>query len=136
VLPLVYKRGQNRSSLGLTGIGAFEIFIDESLKPGQDVRVRVTNREGDPVEFSTTCRIDTPVEVAERADAQPLAEPRGSIRFQDVSFRYAGDTPVLGLRAALGRPYALAGISLHVAQISAPVSGTTNSRSGAPPRYL
>ena len=30
---------------------------------GQDVRVRVTNREGDPVEFLTTCRIDTPVEI-------------------------------------------------------------------------
>ena len=63
VLPLVFKRGQNRSSLGLTGIGTFEIFVDDSLKPGQDVKVRVTNREGDPVEFMTTCRIDTPVEL-------------------------------------------------------------------------
>ena len=25
--------------------------------------MRVTNREGDPVEFLTTCRIDTPVEI-------------------------------------------------------------------------
>ena len=63
VLPLVYKKGQNRSSLGLTGIGAFEIFVDDTLKPGQDVKVRVTNREGDPIEFATTCRIDTPVEL-------------------------------------------------------------------------
>jgi aconitate hydratase len=63
VLPLVFKRGQNRSSLGLTGIGTFEIFVDDSLTPGQDVKVRVTNREGDPVEFMTTCRIDTPVEL-------------------------------------------------------------------------
>jgi aconitate hydratase len=63
VLPLVYKKGQSRSSLGLTGVGTFEIFIDNDLQPGQDVRVKVTNREGDPVEFLTTCRIDTPVEI-------------------------------------------------------------------------
>ena len=63
MLPLVFKKGQNRSSLGLTGTGTFEISIDDSLKPGQDVKVRVTNREGDPMEFVTTCRIDTPVEI-------------------------------------------------------------------------
>jgi aconitate hydratase len=63
VLPLVYKKGQNRSSLGLTGLGTFEIEIGNDLSPGQDVKVRVTNREGDPVEFLTTCRIDTPVEI-------------------------------------------------------------------------
>jgi aconitate hydratase len=63
VLPLVFKRGQNRSTLGLTGLGTFEIQIDNDLKPGQEVSVRVTNREGDPVEFLTTCRIDTPVEI-------------------------------------------------------------------------
>ena len=63
VLPLVFKKGQNRSSLGLTGLGTFEIEIGEDLKPLQDVNIRVTNREGDPVEFLTTCRIDTPVEI-------------------------------------------------------------------------
>ena len=63
VLPLVYKKGQSRSTLGLTGIGTYDIEISESLKPGQDVKVRVTNREGPPVEFLTTCRIDTPVEI-------------------------------------------------------------------------
>jgi len=63
VLPLVYKKGQNRSSLGLTGTGTFEILIDDNLKPMQDVTVRVTNREGGPIEFQTTCRIDTPVEI-------------------------------------------------------------------------
>jgi aconitate hydratase len=63
VLPLQYKRGQSRSSLGLTGIGTWEIQIDDDLKPGQDVHIKVTNREGDPVEFVTTCRIDTPVEI-------------------------------------------------------------------------
>jgi aconitate hydratase len=63
VLPLVYKKGQNRSSIGLTGIGTFDILVNDAIQPGQEVTVRVTNREGDPVEFTTTCRIDTPVEI-------------------------------------------------------------------------
>jgi aconitate hydratase len=63
VLPLQFLRGQNRASLGLTGTGTFEILVDDDLKPLNEVKVRVTNREGDPVEFTTVCRIDTPVEL-------------------------------------------------------------------------
>jgi len=63
VLPLQFQKGQNRSSLGLTGTGTFEIFIDDGLKPMQEVKVRVTGREGEPVEFTAVCRIDTPVEI-------------------------------------------------------------------------
>jgi aconitate hydratase len=63
VLPLQYLRGQNRASLGLTGTGTFEVEVGDDLKPLQEVKVRVTNREGDPVEFTALCRIDTPVEL-------------------------------------------------------------------------
>jgi aconitate hydratase len=63
VLPLQFKRGQNRSSLGLTGLGTFDIAVGDDLSPGQDVKVHVVNKEGEPIEFSTTCRIDTPVEI-------------------------------------------------------------------------
>ena len=49
VLPLQFQKGQNRSSLGLTGLGTFAIQIDDGLKPNQDVKVRVTSREGDPL---------------------------------------------------------------------------------------
>ncbi|HEV2295680.1 MAG TPA: aconitate hydratase [Tepidisphaeraceae bacterium] len=63
VLPLVFKRGQNRSTLGLTGLGTFEIEIGDDLKPMQDVKVHVISKEGEPIEFLTTCRIDTPVEI-------------------------------------------------------------------------
>jgi aconitate hydratase len=63
ILPLQYKKGQNRSSLGLTGVGTFDIEIGDDLKPMKDVKVRVTGREGPPVEFTCTCRIDTPVEI-------------------------------------------------------------------------
>ena len=58
VLPLVFKPGQDRKSLGLTGQEAFDIIIDETLTPGQDVIVKA----GD-IAFVTTCRIDTPVEL-------------------------------------------------------------------------
>jgi aconitate hydratase len=63
ILPLQYKKGQSRSSLGLTGTGTFEIQLDDGLEPLQDVKVIVTGREGPPVEFVATCRIDTPVEI-------------------------------------------------------------------------
>ncbi len=58
VLPLVYKKGQTRTTLELTGEERFDIVIDESLKPGQDVTVRAGDKT-----FVTTCRIDTPVEI-------------------------------------------------------------------------
>ena len=63
VLPLQYVRGETRASLGLTGLETFEILIGDDLKPLQEVKVRVTNREGAPMEFMTICRIDTPVEI-------------------------------------------------------------------------
>jgi aconitate hydratase len=63
ILPLQFKPGQNRSSLGLTGLGTFEIEVSGKLKPLQDVKVHVKAKEGPPVEFVATCRIDTPVEI-------------------------------------------------------------------------
>jgi aconitate hydratase len=58
VLPLIYKPGENRAKLGLTGEEVFEITVDDTLKPGQDVIVRAGDKT-----FLTTCRIDTPVEL-------------------------------------------------------------------------
>jgi aconitate hydratase len=63
VLPLVYKKGSTRSSVGLTGEETFDIAIDGSLKPLQDVKVTATNKDGKKIEFVTTCRIDTPIEI-------------------------------------------------------------------------
>jgi aconitate hydratase len=63
VLPLQFQRGQSRSSLGLTGTGTFDIEITDALKPLQEITVRVTGREGPPLEFTAICRIDTPVEI-------------------------------------------------------------------------
>ncbi|HTW95928.1 MAG TPA: aconitate hydratase AcnA [Tepidisphaeraceae bacterium] len=63
VLPLIYKDGQTRTSLGLSGEETFEILVDDQLKPKQDVKVKATAGDGKVVEFVTTCRIDTPVEI-------------------------------------------------------------------------
>ncbi|HRK30968.1 MAG TPA: aconitate hydratase AcnA, partial [Tepidisphaeraceae bacterium] len=58
ILPLVYKPGESRTTLGLTGEEVFEIAIDDQLKPGQEVAVRAGGKT-----FQTICRIDTPVEL-------------------------------------------------------------------------
>jgi aconitate hydratase len=63
VLPLTYKPGETAASLGLDGTDAFDIAVDDTLKPRQDVNVTATKKDGSKVEFTTTCRIDTPVEV-------------------------------------------------------------------------
>ncbi len=63
VLPLQFKPGENAASLGLTGQESYSIDIDDSLQPGQDVAVSVTDADGNSRTITTVCRIDTPVEV-------------------------------------------------------------------------
>ncbi len=63
VLPLQFKEGQDRKSLGLNGRETFAIQIDDNLQPLQEVRVIATREKGDPIEFTAICRIDTPVEI-------------------------------------------------------------------------
>lgn len=63
VLPLCFQGGDSADSLGLDGSEYFDIEIDDALEPRQEVTVRATRADGFLVEFKTTCRIDTPVEV-------------------------------------------------------------------------
>ncbi|NNM84221.1 MAG: aconitate hydratase AcnA [Phycisphaerales bacterium] len=63
VLPLTFKKGHSAQSLGLTGQETFDIKLDDTLKPRQDVVVTATKPDGAKIEFVVTCRIDTPVEV-------------------------------------------------------------------------
>jgi len=63
VLPLTFKAGSDAKTLGLDGTETFDIAIDDNLKPRQDVKVTATKKDGTKIEFLTTCRIDTPVEV-------------------------------------------------------------------------
>ena len=62
VLPLEFKPGENRQSLGLTGREVYDI---EGLGDGsaKEVTVTATPDGGDPVTFQAIVRIDTPQEV-------------------------------------------------------------------------
>jgi aconitate hydratase len=62
VLPLTFQNEQGVESLGLDGHETFEIDVPADLEPRQDITVRAT-KNGNTVEFVTTCRVDTPVEV-------------------------------------------------------------------------
>ncbi|MGQ0635461.1 MAG: aconitate hydratase AcnA [Planctomycetaceae bacterium] len=63
VLPLEFKPGQNRESLGLDGTEVFEIDLPADVKPLQDVAVTASKPDCRTARFVTRCRIDTPVEV-------------------------------------------------------------------------
>ncbi|TNE39233.1 MAG: aconitate hydratase AcnA [Sphingomonadales bacterium] len=63
VLPLQFKEGDSRQSLGLTGDDSFTILGVADLKPQQDVEVKVTRPDGSSFTFTALCRIDTANEV-------------------------------------------------------------------------
>jgi len=63
VLPLQFKDGDTRQSLGLTGDDSFTIKGVAGLKPRQDVEVEVTRADGSKFTFTALCRIDTANEV-------------------------------------------------------------------------
>jgi aconitate hydratase len=63
VLPLNFMEGQTAASLGLDGTETFDIVLPDPLEPRCDVRVVASKADGKKVEFTTRCRIDTPVEV-------------------------------------------------------------------------
>src|ERR671927_18849 len=65
VLPLQFKEGQGRKSLGLDGTETFEIVgVSEGLTVGKEVTVRAKRTDGKVVEFKATARLDSPMDVA------------------------------------------------------------------------
>jgi aconitate hydratase len=64
ILPLQFKEGENRETLGLTGFETYSLEgISEGLKPHQIIPVRVKKKDGTEKVFETIARIDTPIEV-------------------------------------------------------------------------
>ncbi len=59
VLPLQFKDGDTRQTLGLTGEDSFTIKGLADLTPGQDVEIEVTRPDGSTDSFTALCRIDT-----------------------------------------------------------------------------
>jgi aconitate hydratase len=63
VLPLQFKDGESRATLGLTGDDSFTITGVGAIEPRQTVTVQVTRKDGSTFSFDTLCRIDTANEV-------------------------------------------------------------------------
>jgi len=64
VLPLEFKVGENRESLGLTGHEIFEVEGIASLEPKKAITVRGKSADGQTKAFSVIARADTPEEVS------------------------------------------------------------------------
>jgi aconitate hydratase len=59
VLPLQFKEGDTRTTLGLSATDTFSIRGLADLTPGQDITVDVTREDGTQFSFVALCRIDT-----------------------------------------------------------------------------
>jgi len=59
VLPLQFKDGDTRETLGLTADDTFSILGLADLSPAQDVEIEVTRKDGSTFTFTALCRIDT-----------------------------------------------------------------------------
>src|SRR5215475_11564559 len=64
VLPLEFKAGENRESLGLTGQEVFEVEGVSSLTPRKQITVRAKTPDGKVKTFTALARVDTPEEVS------------------------------------------------------------------------
>lgn len=64
VLPLQFKDGQNRETLGLVGNEVYDIEgIAEGLYPSKELSVCVHRPNGSQLSFTVTARLDTPIAV-------------------------------------------------------------------------
>ena len=64
VLPLQFKPGVTAKTLQLDGTETYDITgLGQSLRPQQDLTLRVQRANGKVENISVTCRIDTPIEI-------------------------------------------------------------------------
>ena len=64
VLPLQFEPGQDRETLGLTGLERYDIEgVAGGVTPGKRLTVHARSDDGAEKSFTAICRIDTPVEV-------------------------------------------------------------------------
>ncbi len=63
ILPLEFAAGQSWQTLGLTGHEQYDIDLPARLEPRQPIQVTATDGAGKVIAFTTTSRIDAPVEV-------------------------------------------------------------------------
>jgi aconitate hydratase len=63
-LPLVFKAGQSRESLGLDGSETFFISGIEDMTPRKVLQVKAVKADGREIKFETIARLDTAIDVA------------------------------------------------------------------------
>jgi aconitate hydratase len=63
VLPLQFKSGQSRASLGLTGDETYDILNLSDLAPNEEIKVVAQKANGSKTEFSAIVRLDSSVEI-------------------------------------------------------------------------
>lgn len=64
VLPLQFNDGDSRKSLHLTGSEQVDVDVNDSLQPGDNIKVNITYDDGKQKSIEVTCRIDTANELA------------------------------------------------------------------------
>jgi aconitate hydratase len=64
VLPLQFKEGTTAATLRLDGSETYDVLgLGGSLKPQQDLVLRITRASGEALAVPVRCRIDTPIEI-------------------------------------------------------------------------
>ena len=64
VLPLQFKEGTTAQSLKLDGTETYDVVgLDASIKPQQDLVLKITRKNGEISDVAVRCRIDTPIEI-------------------------------------------------------------------------
>jgi aconitate hydratase len=63
VLPLTFKDGMDRKSLGITGEEIIDVVGLDDLKPGMDLTLIIHRPDGKTEQVPVRCRIDTADEV-------------------------------------------------------------------------
>jgi aconitate hydratase len=64
VLPLQFKDGVSAQTLQLDGTESYDLLgLNDQLKPQQDLTLGITRANGEKINVTVACRIDTPVEI-------------------------------------------------------------------------
>jgi len=64
VLPLQFKEGTTAQTLKLDGTETYDVIgLDASIKPQQDLTLKITRKNGEISDVAVRCRIDTPIEI-------------------------------------------------------------------------
>jgi aconitate hydratase len=64
VLPLQFKEGTNAQTLKLDGTETYDVLgLTSTLKPQQDLSLKITRQNGTSEVVPVRCRIDTPIEI-------------------------------------------------------------------------